>query len=418
MNDQTAQVESAAEWVPLEDVRPWKDNPRKNEGEPVRKVKESIQRFGFGAPILARRANGEIIAGHTRWKAAKELGLERVPVRYLDLDPADAHLLALADNRLSEEAQWDDELLGGILADLRAQGAELALSGFDDKELVKLLAHPMDVEEDEDAVAEPPAEPRSKLGEVYELGSHRLMCGDASLVDHWESLMGGVKADLIWTDPPYGVSYVGGRSRDPRNRKHVENAMTVANDAMTVEQLTAFLRDTLGLASTYVKPGGVWYVAAPPGPPSLAFGQVLTELEVWRQTLVWVKSAFVFGRSDYHYRHEYIFYGWSPGAAHHALESRTQDTIWEFDRNAHSHRTGQVEHPTMKPIGLVERALANSSNPGELVMDCFAGSGTTLIAADKLQRRACLMELDPGYCDVIRDRWAKWEEKLAGSKAA
>jgi ParB-like chromosome segregation protein Spo0J len=133
---------SAAEWVPLEAVHPWKDNPRKNDGTPVRKVKESIQRFGFGAPLLARKANGEIISGHTRWKAAKELGLERIPVRFLDLDPANAHLLALADNRLSEEAQWDDNMLVAILADLRAQNAELVHTGFDDKELIKLLAVP------------------------------------------------------------------------------------------------------------------------------------------------------------------------------------------------------------------------------------------------------------------------------------
>lgn len=210
--------EPAAEWVAIDALRPWKDNPRKNDGEPVRKVAESIQRFGFGAPILARRENGEIIAGHTRWKAAKKLGLDRVPVRYLDLDPADAHLLAVADNRVAAEATWDDAMLAAVLVGLTAQGHEVAATGFDDAVLDKLIA---------DATGGPGAEapePEIKLREKWGTatgqrwltpsrtapgGRHVLLCGDSAAEADVARVMGAERAHAMWTDPPYGVAYVG-----------------------------------------------------------------------------------------------------------------------------------------------------------------------------------------------------------------
>lgn len=333
--------------------------------------------------------------------AAKQLGVDRVPVRYLDLDPADAHLLALADNRLNEEATWNDEALGAVLEQLRAEGAELGASGFGDEEIARLLGELdakklSEVEEAEDAIIERPTVPDSQPGQAYDLGKHRLVCGDSTDPATWDLLLGGAKADLVWTDPPYGVAYVG----------KTKSALTIENDDLDLEELGGFLRDALSLAEAHTRPGGSWYVAAPSGVPFLAFGEVLNELGIWRQTLAWVKHTFALGRSDYHWRHESIFYGWKPGAAHYFVDDRKQDTVWEFDK---PHRN--ADHPTMKPVELVQRAVRNSSKAGQLVVDCFGGSGTTLIAAAKEGRRAFLVEKDPGYCDVIRTRWDRFLAK-------
>jgi DNA modification methylase len=388
--------QAAAVWEPLTVLQPWAANPRDNKAA-IDEVAKSIRRFGWGAPIVANARNGEIIAGHTRYAAAQKLKLEQVPVRWLDLDPADAHALALADNKVGEVATWDDATLRQVLAELKeADESLLADTGFSDEELARLLG---DVEP---TVLEPEGEPpevdeagpvHSVPGEIYQLGPHRLMCGDSTSVDAVETLMDGEKASCLWTDPPYGVAYVG----------KTKDALEIENDKLKPDELTDFLRSAFNCALLATAPGAAWYVAAPAGPLFVSFGVPLGELGVWRQTLNWIKSSMVLGRSDYHYQHEPIFYGWNPAGAHKWTSDRKQTTVLNFDKPS---RNG--EHPTMKPVELVQYCIDNNTERGDVVLDLFGGSGTTLIASAQSGRKARLMELDPRYCDVIRRRWTRW----------
>jgi site-specific DNA-methyltransferase (adenine-specific) len=220
-------------------------------------------------------------------------------------------------------------------------------------------------------------------------------------VGAWKELLGDRRAHLVWTDPPYGVAYVG----------KTKAALTIQNDDLPDLQFRLFLEAAFRLALDHTLPGGAWYVASPSGPKSLQFALVLHELGVWRQTLQWVKNTFVLGHADYHYRNEQLFYGWRPGGSHYFVRDRTQDSVWHHRKPARN-----AVHPTMKPVGLVGRAILNSSRPGDLVVDPFAGSGTTLEAAHRHGRIAYLIEKDPAYCDVIRDRWDRLEA-LAGDRA-
>lgn len=389
--------EAAAVWVSIGELTPWDQNPRKNEAA-VEKVAESIRRFGFGSPILAR-TNGEVIAGHTRLKAAESLGLDRVPVRYLDLDPADAHLLALADNKLGEIAEWDESLLAEILKDLDPEDA--ALAGFGAEELEDLLSEiedPGAFLTDPDDVPDVPDEPTTKPGDLWLMGRHRLLCGDGTRAEDVERLMDGQKAAMVFTDPPYNVDYVG----------KTKDALKIKNDSMSNEDFFRFLLGAYECMLTHIEPGGAIYVCHADS-EGTNFRKALVEAGwLLKQCLIWVKSAFVMGRQDYHWQHEPILYGWAPGAAHQWHGDRKQSTVWNFDRPNRSE-----DHPTMKPVELVERALANSSVRGGKVLDLFGGSGTTLIACERNGRSAFLMELDPHYCDVIVRRW----EEFTGKKA-
>lgn len=389
--------EPAAVYRDPKTLIPWKRNPRKNDPA-VDAVAESIQRFGFGSPILAREDGGEIIAGHTRIKAAIKLGLTQVPVRYLPLSEAEAHALALADNKLGEIATWDDAGLAAVFAELEAGGEPTAGLGWEADEIDALLASDSaaGLPEPEDDAPPLRAEAESRLGEVYELGPHRLACGDCGDADVWARLLlPEERLDMVWTDPPYGVSYVG---------KTAEKK-TIKNDSLTAPELREFLRVRLGMAAANCTAGAVWYAAAPPAPLHYEFATVLLDLGIWRQTLIWEKQSLVLGYSDFHYRHEPIFYGWIPGAAHHVPETRVLTSILQFDRP-----TASKEHPTMKPIALVQFCIEASSDPGQIVGDPFGGSGTTLLAAAASGRIARTIELDPVYCDVIRRRWTKYAQ--------
>lgn len=216
-------------------------------------------------------------------------------------------------------------------------------------------------------------------------------------------------ADLVWTDPPYGVAIAQAISeKDRKIRRMRTDGLTLQNDNFSGDELTLFLRQAFESIVSQTKPGAVWYVTAPPGTSFLSFALVLSDLKVWRQTLIWVKNNFVFGRSDFHYRHEPILYGWTPGAAHQEPPDRKQDSVWEIPRPKRSE-----EHPTMKPLELIIRAIRNSTNKGQIVLDPFGGSGSTLIAAEQTGRKARLIELDPKYCDVIVTRW----QNLTGQTA-
>lgn len=386
-------------FVPIGEVVPYVRNPRKNTAA-IAKVAASIREFGWRQPIVVD-AEMTVIAGHTRLEAARSLGMAEVPVHVaFGMTEAQVKAYRLADNRVSEEAEWDRDLLALEFADLQALDFDLAGTGFDAEELAEILAPPGGVLDgaDLDEAPEPPAEPVTKPGDLIVLGAHRLFCGDSTDAGAWDAVMGDDEADGVWTDPPYGVSYVG----------KTKDALTIENDSLDEKSLADFLRAALSLAWAHSKAGAPWYVASPSGPLQCVFDTVLIELGVRRQCLVWLKDQFVLGRSDYHYRHEPIFYGWKEGAAHQWFGGRSQDSVLDIPRPKRN-----AEHPTMKPVALVTRCLENSTQRGAVVADPFGGSGTTLLAAEATGRRARLIELDPRYCDVIVARW----EAATGQKA-
>jgi DNA modification methylase len=395
--------EAAAEWAPVAALRPWRDNPRHNQAA-VAHVAASIQRFGFGSPILARRENGEVIAGHTRLLAAIQLGLERVPVRYLDLDPADAHLLALADNKTAELADWDEEVLGAILADLAEQKLDLtAGTGFTDGEIARLIACATEddpVTEDGGAQLDQAEELLHKWnverGQVWTVPSatasgkaHRLLCGDSRSAADVARLFAGAHAAWMWTDPPYGVEYVG----------KTKDALRIQNDGS--EGLGELLARAFGAADTVLEEGAPIYVCHPAGPLSLSFGTAFVHAG-WHlhETLVWVKDQMVLGHSDYHYKHEPILYGWK-GKNRRWYGGRDQVSVIEVDRP-----TASELHPTMKPLALIEAMLRNSSKAGDLGYEPFGGSGSTVLVAEQMGRVCYATEIEPKYCAVILERLA------------
>jgi DNA modification methylase len=396
--------EAAAVWVPITALKAWANNPRKND-QAVAKVAQSIQRFGFGAPLLARKADGVLIAGHTRLKAATKLGLDKVPVRYLDLDPAEAHLLALADNKTAELAEWDEEVLGAVLADLKEQSVDLLEgTGFTDREVEQLIESLKDsahVEEEEGVDPSEAEELQAKwqvqAGQRWRIpsatvkgGEHRLLCGDSRDAAQVRRLFGGEKAGWMWTDPPYGVDYKG----------KTKDALTIQNDG--ADGLEALLRQSFAAADAVLVDGAPIYVCHPTGPLSLVFGGEFVRVG-WRfhQTLVWVKNTLVLGHADYQQSHEGLLYGWK-GKNRRWFGGRTQVSVIKLDRPTRS-----ALHPTMKPLGLIEATLKNSSARGDLGYEPFAGSGSTLLAAEQLQRLCFGVELEPKYAAVVLERLAR-----------
>jgi DNA modification methylase len=419
--------------VPIESIARYWNNPRNNAGA-VDKVAASLREFGWRQPIVVD-AEGVIIVGDTRYLAALAIGYRGVPVHYAtDLPPEKVRAYRIADNRVGEEAEWDDEKLVLELQALLERGVEMATTGMDGDEWIKILQRGTKVKEDAELDQAPPV-PKvavTQLGDRIVLGRHVLVCGDSCEPETWRRLLAGRRAGMVWTDPPYGVSYQGG----------TKEKLTIENDTLEIPALTVFLRRALSLAWSHSRAGAAWYVAAPHGPQFLAFAVVLSELQVWHETLVWVKSSFALGRSDYHYRHEAIFaggveegsgaidfaappvapidvevregtpgsrevkenepvlYGWKPGGAHTWRGGRKQDTVFEVPKPPVN-----KEHPTMKPVALIGRCIENSAKPDDLIVDPFGGSGSTLMAAEVSGRSAALIELSPNYCDVIVQRW-------------
>lgn len=398
-------------WVETQKLKPWAKNPRKND-HAVDKVCASITRWGFGAPLIARRENGEIIAGHTRLKAALKLKLKMVPVRYLDLSEEQAHQLALADNKLGEEASWDDQALIDILSAWSPQDRDLA--GWSDKDMAALeRAAGVGGDVKEDAAPEPPANPITKLGDIWRLGRHVLICGDSTdPTTHLKlRMLNGERAfGLMVTDPPYGVSVTGGTHdpRDPNYRKGPDRK-TIENDELTGAALERFLRDAFTGAAAVLTPGASWYVWYA-GTESQAFLSAAEVLGGFKHQLVWVKPNFVFGRSDYHYRHEPCLYGWTPGQGHAWLGGRKQSSVFDLPRDD---AVGELKHPTVKPVGLYAISIRNHLGTDGTLIDPFSGSGPAFSAAEQLERSCYGIELSPGYCDVIVERW----QNLTGGKA-
>lgn len=374
----------------ISDLKEYENNPRIND-DAVEYVKKSIEEFGYKVPIVIDK-NNVIIAGHTRLKALKELGVKNVDcVIADDLSEKQVKAFRLADNKVSEASSWDWDKLGEELntipdIDMSEFGFDLDSldTDLDDKEIV------------EDEVPEVPEKPKAKLGDIYQLGNHRLMCGDSTDADDVKKLMNSHIADLILTDPPYNVNYEG------------SNNKKILNDNMTEDKFYQFLKSAFFNLHNSVKEGGSIYVFHS-DTEGLNFRRAMTESGFkLAECLVWIKNAFTLGRQDYQWQHEPILYGWKLGASHYFIDDRSQSTTLEFDKP-----TRNEEHPTMKPIELLAYLINNSSKENDIVLDLFGGSGSTMIACEQTNRISYTMELDPRYCDVIVDRW----ENFTGKKA-
>ncbi len=382
--------------VPVGDLRPDPFNPRRISDGELEALTRSIREFGMVDPIIARREDSTVIGGHQRLVAARRLGLEAVPVICVDLSPEQAKLLSLALNRIS--GNWDQELLARLLADLsEAPGIDISLSGFADDEIAKLLKS-LDAREKrdrpetfdlEEALEETRADPGVQRGDVWRLGDHRVMCGDSADTGDVSRLMAGQRASLMVTDPPYGVAYEADEDGRRQRRKR-----PISNDDLGKGQAEFWIA-----AFSHWPLEGDAYVFSPSGP---LISTLCASIEAagirHHQWLIWVKNQLVLGRSHYHYRHEHIFYGWRGKTSWNG--SRKEDSVWEEDRPMSS-----PEHPTMKPLALCERAIKNSSEADDVVVDPFLGSGTNVIAAERTGRRCYGMEIDPRYCRVIIARW-------------
>ena len=378
--------------VPISGIKPYKNNPRKND-DAVNAVMESIREFGFKQPIVADQ-DGVIIAGHTRYKAAKQLGLSEVPVLYAtDLSPEQVKAYRLADNKTAELAEWDMKLLGAELEELQLDAFDMSRFGFEEPESV------YQVEEDEfDVDAALPEEPVSKRGDVWVLGRHRLLCGDSTSLPEVKNLMNGRKARLVFTDPPWNVDY--GAVENGSTRELVQADEQILNDKMSTEEFGAFLLQAFSCMKEVSEAGCMTYVVM----SGQEWGNLMNAMRElsyhWSSTIIWVKDRLVLSRKDYHTQHEPIWYGWLEGTRLCPLLDRKQSDVWEIPRPKVS-----IEHPTMKPIPLVAKAVQNSSHEDDTVLDLFGGSGATLIAAEQTNRICRMMELDPKYCDVIVKRY-------------
>lgn len=418
----------------LDQIVPYENNPRHND-DAVEYVANSIREFGWKQPIVIDR-DGVIVAGHTRYKAAMRLGITTAPcVVADDLTEEQVKAYRLADNKVAERATWDFEALEAEL-----DGIELDMSEFG------FEIEPEEQEtSDDDYEVEVPEEPQAQRGNIYQLGNHRLMCGDATSAADMQKLMAGAQADLLLTDPPYNVALGQNhghtlRPSEARALHRRTDGKVIENDAWEDdEDFIEFLVKAFQAAESTMKPGAafyIWYASN----QSLNFliAAQRTGLQV-RQHLIWVKSIFTFGRQDYQWQHEPCLYGWKDGAAHYFIQDRTQATVFDDQPDLNKMKkeemrellekifdtgelttvlrekkpTASVLHPTMKPVPLIGRLIHNSSRQEENVLDPFGGSGSTLIACEQLNRRCYMMELDPRYVDVIVDRWEKFTGRTA-----
>jgi len=381
-------------------LTPRAGNPRTHSPEQVAQITASIREWGWTVPILVDEAGG-IIAGHGRVLAAQRLGLAEVPVMVARGWSAEQiRIYVLADNKLALNAGWDEELLRIELGELRGLGADLGLTGFGELELDALLDHANEGATDPDEVPEPPADPVSRLGDVWICGDHRVLCGDATVLADVEKMLGGELADMCFTDPPYGVNYANS-AEDMQRGKH----RPILNDNLG-EDFGTFLRSA-SVSMLAVTRGAIYVCMSSSELDTLrrAFREAGGK---WSTFVIWAKSNFTLGRADYQRQYEPILYGWKEGTDHYWCGARDQGDVWFFDKPARNDL-----HPTMKPVALVERAIRNSSKSGDIVLDSFGGSGTTMIAAERCSRRARLLELDPKYVDVIVQRW----QAFSGAKA-
>jgi DNA modification methylase len=393
--------------VPIDALHPDPANPRRIGEAELEALCRSIQQYGLVQPVLARREDQTVIGGHQRLLAARKLGLTHVPVIFLDLSVEAARLLNLALNRIAGD--WDEDLLARLLNDLRAHAdLDLSLAGFGDDELDRLLRsldrrerreRPEAFDLDQALEAMDEREPRTRPGDVWRLGPHRLACGDSTKDEDVARLLDGTTARMAFTDPPYNVDYGhhGGAGAKQRS---------IANDALDAAAWEAFCGAWARQLISQVS-GALYVCMSSKEWPTL--DRILREAGAhWSDTLIWAKERFVMGRADYQRGYEPVWYGWREGAERHWCGARDQSDVWQVARPAASDL-----HPTTKPLALVERAIENSSQPGDAVLDLFLGSGTTLIACERTGRVCYGLELDPRYVDIAVARW----ESFTGAQA-
>ena len=380
--------------VKIAEVTPYANNPRNNDAA-VESVAKSIEKFGFIGAIILNK-DKVIINGHTRVKACKKLGMETIPAIIVDhLTKEQEDALRIADNKTGEIAEWNEDLLRAELKALEEAGFGIEDLGFDNSELEALLQGDVSVsvgETDPNAAPEVPEVAVSRLGEVYVLGNHRLVCGDSTKAEDVGRVCKEGEADMWLTDPPYNVAYEG------------SNGLTIQNDSMEDVKFREFLRTAFGHAEKALKPGAPFYIFHADS-EGYNFRGACHDIGLRvRQCLVWKKNALVLGRQDYQWIHEPCLYGWKEGGPHPWYADRSQTTVMEFNKP----KKNDV-HPTMKPVEMLVYLLQNSSKRGDVVLDTFGGSGSTLIACEQTGRVCKTVELDPRYCDAIRRRWAEFK---------
>ncbi len=375
---------------PIDRLIPYARNSRTHSDEQVAQIAASIAEFGFVNPVLAG-ADGIIIAGHARLAAARKLRLTDVPVIVLDhLTETQRRALVLADNRLALNAGWDAEMLAVELEALRDVGFDLDLVGFTDEEIEEFLRDPEETRTgltDDDAMPDEQERVVTKPGDLWVIGDHRLLCGDATALADVEKVLAGGLADMVFTDPPYNINYEG----------RTEKKLKIQNDKLG-SKFYDFLRDASANMLSVCK--GAVYICMSSSELHTLYSAFLEAGGHWSTFIIWVKNHFTLGWGDYRRQYEPILYGWREGNKHFWCGDRNQGDAWQINRPA-----ANREHPTMKPVELVERALRNNSKSRDTILDPFAGSGTTIIACEKMGRQARVIELDPKYCDVIIRRW-------------
>jgi len=375
----------------IDELIPYENNAKLHPKEQIEQIKNSIKEFGNNDPI-AIDENNVIIEGHGRYEALKELGYTEVDTIVLDnLTEEQKNAYRIVHNQLTMNTDWDIEMLKEELNDI-----DLNMSLFGLEMLLDEIEEPVEVKEDDfDIDSNIPDVPKSKLGDVYQLGNHRLMCGDSTNFNDVQKLMNGHLADMVVTDPPYNVDYEG-------------TAGKIQNDSMGNDEFHKFLYDVFMNVYAVLKDGGsfyVWYASK----EVVNFQTSIEESGLTvKQELIWNKNSLVIGRQDYQWKHEPCLYGWKETAPHNWYGDRKQTTVIDWDRPTKSEL-----HPTMKPVGLFDYQIKNSSKKGDIVLDLFGGSGTTIVACEQNGRTAYSMEYDPKYCDVIINRW----EELTGKKA-
>lgn len=414
MKNQTAKQNTSAQTfcsrtkdVPTDSLKAHPKNPNQHKADQVALLAKIIEAQGFRNPIVVSERSGFIVAGHARLAAAQKLGLESVPVDVQKFETEEAELAhLLADNRIAELAEINDDTLKDVLSELSTSDIDMDLTGFDSAAIDEILGQ-IQVEDEIDA--EPQIDRAKELaekwgtkdGQLWELGDHRLVCGCSRLKTTTEALMSGALADMVLTDPPYGVAYVG----------KTKDALKIQNDNVDEKTLAGMCKDWFDRAEEVSRDGAYWVATVPPGPLHGVFFLDWKKRGILRQVMVWNKDSMVLGHSEYHYKHEPILFGWKAGERLKNSD-RTKTTVWDFPRPKKSR-----EHPTMKPVEMWCYAIQNHTRPKDAVYEPFSGSGTTIIACERLGRKCRAIEIDPNYVAVAIERWHEAtgkEPKLIG----
>ena len=375
----------------LSQLHEWKNNPRNINTKDFARLKEQIKKLGQYKPLLVT-PDGEVIGGNMRLKAYRELGMDEVWVSVVTPKDENEKLeYALSDN--DRAGYYDEDMLANLIPNYDIDWSQYAVDLKPPDDIQKLIDSIAPVEEDE-APEVSQDEPVSRLGEVYQLGRHRLMCGDSTKIEDVEKLMDGQKADLILTDPPYGVDYVG----------KTKESLKIENDAKTSKDMHDFWVLAFSNMNAVSKLGCAYYCCSSQGGEMMMMMMSLFDSGfLVKQQIIWNKNTLVMGHSDYQFKHEPLFYGWKKDGSHQFYGDRTQTSVWDINKPSASR-----DHPTMKPVELFIKPIKNSSKSDDIVLDLFLGSGTTVIASEQTGRMCYGMEYDPKYCDVIRKRYAKF----------